>query len=78
MTSKTVVVPMTKWFRLLRSFQVCAAVESSLGLLANDCRALADYAVRFRYPGMDATRQQARNAHVATKRIRLAVRGLIK
>jgi HEPN domain-containing protein len=60
---------------LLRQASVPAP---SLGLLANDCKLLGDYAVRYRYPGVDATRRQAREAVVAAKRIRLAVLAMIR
>jgi HEPN domain-containing protein len=46
----------------------------SLSLLQNDFDALTDYAVKFRYPGCNATPAKAKAAVAAAKRIRAAVR----
>jgi len=46
-------------------------------LLTDDLKLLSDYAVRYRYPGFDATVRQARSAVEAAKKVRLMVRGLL-
>ena len=50
----------------------------SLGLLADDFRYLTGFAVKYRYPGTDATPRQARAAVSAAKRVRAAIRPLLK
>jgi hypothetical protein len=46
-------------------------------LLADDVKLLSDYAVRYRYPGADATSRQARDAVLAARKVRGLVRGLL-
>ncbi len=47
-------------------------------LLSNDLKLLSEFAVKFRYPGADATVLQARDAVKAAKRIRAAVLPMLK
>jgi HEPN domain-containing protein len=49
-----------------------------LALLSEDLKLLSDYAVKYRYPGQDATRLEARRAVRAATRIRAAIRGVLK
>ena len=49
-------------------------IATSLSLFQNDFEVLSVYAVRFRYPGSDATPAAAKAAVAAAKRIRAAVR----
>lgn len=51
-----------------------AAAAPALLLLIGDAKLLSDYAVAFRYPGNQATNKQAREAVVAAKRCRAAVK----
>ncbi|MDY7009233.1 MAG: HEPN domain-containing protein [Planctomycetota bacterium] len=48
-----------------------------LMLMSDDLKLLSDYSVRYRYPGIDATPRQARNAVTAVKRVRQAVLGVL-
>jgi len=57
---------------------LCARAVPELALLLDDVTLLGDYAVRYRYPGMHATKAQARSALKAVRRIRIAVRGLLR
>ncbi len=57
---------------------LCTETAPELALLLDDVTLLGDYAVRYRYPGMRATRTQARSAMKAARRIRTAVLGLLK
>jgi len=57
---------------------LCLAKAPELALLLDDATLLGDYAVRYRYPGIDATKAQARRAVTAAKRIRGAVLTLLK
>jgi hypothetical protein len=49
-----------------------------LTLLVADAELLNDYAVRYRYPGIDATKKQARLAVKAAGRVRRAVLPLLR
>ena len=49
-----------------------------VALLKDDLKLLSDYAVRYRYPGQNATARQARKAGKATRRIRSAVLILLR
>ncbi len=42
--------------------RLCTAVYPQLTLLGADAQLLNDYAVRYRYPGIDATKKQAQTA----------------
>ena len=57
---------------------LCTETAPELALLLDDVTLLGDYAVRYRNPGMRATRTQARSAMKAARRIRTAVLGLLK
>ncbi len=50
----------------------------AIGLLADDFRYLTRFAVKYRYPGVDATIKQARDAFSAAKRIRAAILPMLK
>ncbi len=52
--------------------KTCAACVPSLTLLAADVQLLNDYAVRYLYPGIDATTKQARSAVRAAGKVRHA------
>ena len=58
--------------------RLCNTAFPQLTLLDDDARLLNDYAVRYRYPGIDATVKQAKLACQAAKRIRQAVLPLLK
>jgi HEPN domain-containing protein len=58
--------------------QLAIPRHSSLNTLRSDCQRLNDYAVRYRYPGMDATVRQARQAVQAARRVRKAVLAILK
>ena len=49
-----------------------------LELLRDDLKLLSDYAVKYRYPGQNATTRQARAAGKAMCRIRTAIRATLK
>jgi HEPN domain-containing protein len=57
--------------------QSAATLEASLILLANDVQLLSDYAVKYRYPGSNATVRQAKDALLALRRIRAAILPLL-
>jgi len=50
----------------------------ALELLTDDLKLLSDYAVKYRYPGQNATSRQARDAGKAMCRIRMTIRALFK
>lgn len=52
--------------------------SGSWELLKDDMKLLSDYAVKYRYPGQDATSRQARDAGKATRRVRVAILTLLK
>ena len=56
---------------------LCVGAAPELALLLDDVTLVGDYAVRYRYPGIRATKTQARNAVKAARRIRAAVLGLL-
>ena len=58
--------------------QLCMAVFPQLTLLVGDAKLLNDYAVRYRYPGIDATKKQAKLAVTAAGRVRRTVLPLLK
>lgn len=57
---------------------LCVGEAPQFALLLDDLALLGDYAVRYRYPGIDATKAQARHAVEAAKRVRGAVLALLK
>ena len=59
---------------LEQMLRLLAGGSVALNLLRDDMKLLTDYAVRYRYPGIDATAGQAREAMKAAQRIRKAVR----
>ncbi len=50
--------------------RLCLAIFPQLTLLGGDAQLLNDYAVRYRYPGIDATANQAKLAAKAAGRVR--------
>ena len=56
--------------------RLCTTPFPQLTLLVSDAQLLNDYAVRYRYPGIDATKKQAGLAAKAAGRIRRAVMSL--
>ncbi len=52
-------------------------IAPGIALLTDDLKLLSDYAVKYRYPGFDATRRQARAAVVAAKRVRAVALGIL-
>ena len=58
--------------------QLVAGSAPGLALLSDYLKILSDYAVRYRYPGSDATPRQAREAVNAARRVRSAVLGLLR
>jgi HEPN domain-containing protein len=58
--------------------RLCTTVHPELTLLVGDAQLLNDYAVRYRYPGIDATKRQAKLAVKAAARIRHAILPLLK
>jgi HEPN domain-containing protein len=58
--------------------RLCMAAFPQLTLLAGDAQLLNDYAVRYRYPGIDATKKQAQSAVKAAGRVRHVVLPLLK
>jgi len=52
-------------------------VTVAVSSLSDDLKLLSDYAVRYRYPGFDATSRQARSAVDAVRRVRAAVTRLL-
>jgi HEPN domain-containing protein len=58
--------------------RLCTTAFPQLTLLVADAELLNDYAVRYRYPGIDATKTQARLAVKAVGRVRRTVLPLLK
>ena len=58
--------------------RLCTAVLPQLTLLVADAQLLNDYAVRYRYPGIDATKKQAQMALKSAGRVRGIVLPLLK
>jgi HEPN domain-containing protein len=58
--------------------RLCTTLFPQLTLLVGDAQLLNDYAVRYRYPGIDATKKQARLAVKAAGRVRRAVLPLLR
>jgi HEPN domain-containing protein len=58
--------------------RLCTTVQPQLTLLVADAQLLNDYAVRYRYPGIDATKRQAKLAVKAAARVRQAILPLLK
>lgn len=56
---------------------LCVPQFPQLAALSDDLKLLGDYAVRYRYPGMDATEGQARRAVQATRCVRRVVLALL-
>jgi HEPN domain-containing protein len=52
-------------------------LTARLSLLSDDLKLLSDYAVKYRYPGFDATPRQARSAVRALRRVRAAALALL-
>jgi len=57
--------------------RLCTAIFPPLTILVGDAQLLNDYAVRYRYPGIDATARQARSAVKAAQRVRRTVLPLL-
>ena len=57
--------------------RLCTTVAPPLTILVADAQLLNDYAVRYRYPGIDATVRQARSAVKAAQRFRRTVLPLL-
>jgi HEPN domain-containing protein len=57
--------------------RLCTTVVPHLTLLVGDAQLLNDYAVRYRYPGIDATKKQAKLAAKSAGRVRRAVLPLL-
>jgi HEPN domain-containing protein len=57
--------------------RLCTTAVPQLTLLVADAQLLNDYAVRYRYPGIDATRKQASLAVKAAGRVRRTVLPLL-
>ena len=57
--------------------RLCTSPFPRLTLLVADAQLLNDYAVRYRYPGIDATKNQARLAVKAAGRVRRIVLPLL-
>ena len=57
--------------------RLCTAIVPSLTILVSDAQLLNDYAVRYRYPGIDATAKQAKSAVKAAQRVRRTVLPLL-
>jgi HEPN domain-containing protein len=58
--------------------RLCAAVFPQLTILVPDAQLLNDYSVRYRYPGIDATKTQAKAAAKSAGRFRRIVLPLLK
>ncbi len=58
--------------------RLCIPAFPQLTLLDGDAQLLNDYAVRYRYPGIDATKKQAKLAVKAAGRVRRTVLPLLK
>ena len=58
--------------------RLCTTSFPQLTLLVGDAQLLNDYAVGYRYPGIDATKKQAKLAAKAAGRVRRAVLPLLK
>jgi HEPN domain-containing protein len=58
--------------------RLCTAVFPQLTLLVGDAQLLNDYAVRYRYPGIDATKKQSQMAAKAAGRVRGIILPLLK
>ena len=58
--------------------RLCSTVLPPLTLLVPDAELLNDYAVRYRYPGIDATKKQAGLAAKAAGHVRRTVLPLLK
>ena len=57
--------------------RLCTTIFPPLTILVGDAQLLNDYAVRYRYPGIDATAKQARSAVKAARQIRRTVMPLL-
>jgi HEPN domain-containing protein len=58
--------------------RLCAVAYPQLTLLVGDSQLLNDYAVRYRYPGIDATKKQSQMAAKAAARVRAIILPLLK
>jgi HEPN domain-containing protein len=70
-------IPFGKTHDLEELLRLCANSSPALSLLSSYCQLLNDFAVRYRYPGVNATRRQAREAVSAAKRVRLSARAVL-
>ncbi len=57
--------------------RLSAAAYPQLTLLVGDAQLLNDYAVRYRYPGIDATKKQSQMAAKAAGRLRATILPLL-
>jgi HEPN domain-containing protein len=57
--------------------RLCTAIFPALTLLVADAQLLNDYAVRYRYPGIDATTAQAKSAVRAARLVRRTILPLL-
>jgi HEPN domain-containing protein len=58
---------------LIELVRLCTDFDNSLFVLMNDCKSLDGYAVRTRYPGQDADREEAKIAIHSAQIIRKAI-----
>ena len=68
------VIPFPKTHVLTDLLALALARDPSLGALRPTLLVLEDYAVRFRYPGLDATVGQSKRARTALRTVRLRLR----
>jgi HEPN domain-containing protein len=58
---------------LLELLEPCQKIAPTLTLMKDDLNVLSPYAVKFRYPGRNASPEQARSAVIAAKRVRTTI-----
>ena len=71
-------IPFGKTHDLEELLRLTQPTAPSVALLANDLQLLTDFAVKYRYPGQNATSAQARKAVAAMRRVRAALLGLLR
>ena len=71
-------IPFGKIHDLEELLRTIGSRAGPLALLQDDLKLLSDYAVRYRYPGFDATTRQAREAVRALRRVRATARVLLQ
>jgi len=59
---------------LVELVSLCTEVDSTYAILEPELRGLAGYAVRTRYPGQNATKEEALTAIKTSKNVRLFIR----